>query len=89
MLTKEEILHRKVLATVGILPIVNDLLTDLVHDYPQVFKQQLKKALNDARKAIDKNQDNIFSDQELDKAERAEQLNSISISFEKWLNDNF
>lgn len=81
--------ERKILVVTGCTPIIKDYLEELVDNYPAVFRQSLKKAANDLIREIDKYQDRIFSDSGADKLERAEQLNTISIGFEKWIDENF
>lgn len=82
-MTQQE-LNKKLLVIVGCLPVIRDFVEDVQET--KIFRQSLKKALNDVIKESDKM---LFHISDGIEQNEAYQQNNIELAFRQWIDKNF
>ena len=80
----------KVVVLLGVTNTLIQYIEDITMDHPDLIRHELKRSLNNSILEIEKQHDRIFMG--LDKKNRidvAEQINGITIGFDKWVKENF
>lgn len=84
-MTKE----KKLVALVGILPVMLDFMEDIRYDFPKVYSRQIKKSGNDFIEAVEKQCGDLYSringESDEDLKDFYNDVISVGISFRQWL----
>ena len=80
----------KVVVLLGVTNTLIQYIEDITMDHPNLIRHELKRSLNNSISEIEKQHERIFMGLDgKNRTDVAEQINEITIGFDKWVKENF